>query len=237
MTKLSVNINKIALIRNSRGANYPDLVKVALDCEEFGAQGITVHPRPDERHVKYADIPALKEVVTTEFNIEGYPSEDFLDMVIRNKPHQCTLVPDLPGALTSDNGWDTITHAVFLKDVVSRLQDAGIRVSLFIDPLADRLYAAKETGTERIEFYTGPYAHDFSMDKAKAVAAFTEAAAICHKLDLGINAGHDLNLDNLKYFKQNVPGLLEVSIGHAIVCDSLYYGLKNTIQMYLHQLN
>jgi pyridoxine 5-phosphate synthase len=237
MTKLSVNINKIALIRNSRGANYPDLVKVALDCEEFGAQGITVHPRPDERHVKYADIPALKEVVTTEFNIEGYPSEDFLDMVIRNKPHQCTLVPDLPGALTSDNGWDTITHAVFLKDVVSRLQDAGIRVSLFIDPVADRLYAAKETGTERIEFYTGPYAHDFSIDKAKAVASFTDAAAICHKLDLGINAGHDLNLDNLKYFKQNVPGLLEVSIGHAIVCDSLYYGLKNTIQMYLHQLD
>jgi pyridoxine 5-phosphate synthase len=237
MTKLSVNINKIALIRNSRGANYPDLVKVALDCEEFGAQGITVHPRPDERHVKYADIPILKEVVTTEFNIEGYPSEDFLEMVIKNKPHQCTLVPDLPGALTSDNGWDTITHAVFLKDVVRRLQDAGIRVSLFIDPVADRLYAAKETGAERIEFYTGPYAHDFGTDKAKAVAPFSEAAVICQKLDLGINAGHDLNLDNLKYFKQHVPGLLEVSIGHAVVCDALYYGLKNTIQMYLHQLD
>lgn len=237
MTKLSVNINKIALIRNSRGANYPDLVKVALDCEEFGAQGITVHPRPDERHVKYADIPILKEVVTTEFNIEGYPSEDFLEMVIKNKPHQCTLVPDLPGALTSDNGWDTITHAIFLKDVVSRLQDAGIRVSLFIDPVTDRLYAAKETGAERIEFYTGPYAHDFGTDKAKAVASFSEAAAICQKLDLGINAGHDLNLDNLKYFKQHVPGLLEVSIGHAVVCDALYFGLKNTIQMYLHQLD
>lgn len=237
MTKLSVNINKIALIRNSRGANYPDLVKVALDCEEFGAQGITVHPRPDERHVKYADIPVLKEVVTTEFNIEGYPSEDFLEMVIKNKPHQCTLVPDLPGALTSDNGWDTITHAIFLKDVVSRLQDAGIRVSLFIDPVADRLYAAKETGAERIEFYTGPYAHDFGTDKAKAIAPFSEAAAICQKLDLGINAGHDLNLENLKYFKQHVPGLLEVSIGHAVVCDALYYGLKNIIQMYLHQLD
>ncbi len=237
MTKLSVNINKIALIRNSRGANYPDLVKVALDCEEFGAQGITVHPRPDERHVKYADIPVLKEVVTTEFNIEGYPSEDFLEMVIKNKPHQCTLVPDLPGALTSDNGWDTITHAIFLKDVVSRLQDAGIRVSLFIDPVSDRLYAAKETGAERIEFYTGPYAHDFGTDKAKAMAPFSEAAVICQKLDLGINAGHDLNLDNLKYFKQHVPGLLEVSIGHAVVCDALYYGLKNTIQMYLHQLD
>ena len=237
MTKLSVNINKIALIRNSRGANYPDLVKVALDCEEFGAQGITVHPRPDERHVKYTDIHMLKEVVTTEFNIEGYPSEDFLEMVIKNKPHQCTLVPDLPGALTSDNGWDTITHAVFLKDVVSRLQDAGIRVSLFIDPVADRLYAAKETGAERIEFYTGPYAHDFGTDKAKSIAPFSEAAAMCQKLDLGINAGHDLNLDNLKYFKQHVPGLLEVSIGHAVVCDALYYGLKNTIQMYLHQLD
>ncbi len=237
MTKLSVNINKIALIRNSRGANYPDLVKVALDCEEFGAQGITVHPRPDERHVKYADIPVLKEIVTTEFNIEGYPSEDFLEMVIKNKPHQCTLVPDLPGALTSDNGWDTITHAIFLKDVASRLQDAGIRVSLFIDPVADRLYAAKETGAERIEFYTGPYAHDFGTDKAKSIAPFSEAAAMCQKLDLGINAGHDLNLDNLKYFKQHVPGLLEVSIGHAVVCDALYYGLKNTIQMYLHQLD
>lgn len=237
MTKLSVNINKIALIRNSRGANYPDLVKVALDCEEFGAQGITVHPRPDERHVKYADIPILKEVVTTEFNIEGYPSEDFLEMVIKNKPHQCTLVPDLPGALTSDNGWDTITHAIFLKDVVNRLQDVGIRVSLFIDPVADRLYAAKETGAERIEFYTGPYAHDFGTDKAKSIAPFSEAAAMCQKLDLGINAGHDLNLDNLKYFKQHVPGLLEVSIGHAVVCDALYYGLKNTIQMYLHQLD
>lgn len=237
MTKLSVNINKIALIRNSRGANYPDLLKVALDCEEFGAQGITVHPRPDERHVKYADIPVLKEVVTSEFNIEGYPSEDFLEMVIKNKPHQCTLVPDLPGALTSDNGWDTITHAIFLKNVVSRLQDVGIRVSLFIDPVADRLYAAKETGAERIEFYTGPYAHDFGTDKAKAVAPFSEAAVICQKLDLGINAGHDLNLDNLKYFKQHVPGLLEVSIGHAVVCDALYYGLKNTIQMYLHQLD
>lgn len=237
MTKLSVNINKIALIRNSRGANYPDLVKVALDCEEFGAQGITVHPRPDERHVKYADIPVLKEVVTTEFNIEGYPSQDFLEMVIKNKPHQCTLVPDLPGALTSDNGWDTITHAIFLKNVVSRLQDVGIRVSLFIDPVADRLYAAKETGAERIEFYTGPYAHDFGTDKAKAVAPFSEAAVICQKLDLGINAGHDLNLDNLKYFKQHVPGLLEVSIGHAVVCDALYYGLKNTIQMYLHHLD
>jgi len=237
MTKLSVNINKIALIRNARGANYPNLVKVAMDCEEFGAQGITVHPRPDERHVKFADIPALKEVVTTEFNIEGYPSEEFLKMVILHKPHQCTLVPDLPGALTSDNGWDTIKNAVFLKDVVSRLHDAGVRVSLFIDPVADRLQAAKETGTDRIEFYTGPYAHDFQINKASAIQSFSQAAAICQTLDLGINAGHDLNLDNLKYFKQNIPELLEVSIGHALVCDALYFGLKNTIQMYLHQLD
>lgn len=237
MTKLSVNINKIALIRNSRGANYPDLVQVAKDCEEFGAQGITVHPRPDERHVKFSDIPALKEVVTTEFNIEGYPSEDFINLVIKNKPHQCTLVPDLPGALTSDNGWDTIKHAVFLRDVVSKLQDAGIRVSLFIDPISDRLHAAKETGTDRIEFYTGPYAHDFKTNRETAVTSFSAAAAICHSLNLGINAGHDLNLDNLKYFKQHVPGLLEVSIGHALVCDALYYGLKNSIQMYLHQLD
>ncbi|MCZ2337413.1 MAG: pyridoxine 5'-phosphate synthase, partial [Chitinophagales bacterium] len=158
MTRLSVNINKVALLRNSRGANFPDLIKTAIDCEEFGAQGITVHPRPDQRHVKYTDIPALKEVVTTEFNIEGYPSEAFIDLVIQNKPDQCTLVPDLPGALTSDNGWDTIAHQKFLKTTVSRLQDAGIRVSLFIDPIEDRLYAAKETGTDRIEFYTGPYA-------------------------------------------------------------------------------
>ncbi|MBK7804927.1 MAG: pyridoxine 5'-phosphate synthase [Saprospiraceae bacterium] len=236
MTKLSVNINKIALIRNSREANYPDLLKVAADCEEFGAQGITVHPRPDQRHIKYSDIPALKSIVTTEFNIEGYPSGDFMTLVLKNKPDQCTLVPDLPGALTSDNGWDTITHQHFLKDIVSKLQDKGIRVSLFIDPIRERLLAAKETGAERIEFYTGPYAHDFNTDKLNAVQPFGVAASLCKEIGLGINAGHDLNLDNLHFFKTHVPHLLEVSIGHAIVCDALYFGLKNTIQMYLKEL-
>lgn len=237
MTKLSVNINKVALIRNSRGANYPDLIKTALDCEAFGAQGITVHPRPDQRHVKYSDVPALKSVVTTEFNVEGYPSEEFLKLVIESKPDQCTLVPDLPGALTSDNGWDTISHQNDLKAIVQKLQDQGIRVSLFIDPVPDRIKAAKDTGAERIEFYTGPYAHDFHVDKAAAVQAFSTCASLCHELGLGINAGHDLNLDNLKYFKDNVPGLMEVSIGHAIICDALYYGLHNTIQLYLKQLD
>jgi pyridoxine 5-phosphate synthase len=233
MVRLSVNINKIALIRNSRGSNQPDLVKVAQDCEEFGAQGITVHPRPDQRHIRYDDIALLKEVVTTEFNIEGYPSDDFLNLVLKNKPHQCTLVPDLPSALTSDNGWDTIHHKNKLRPVIQKLQDAGIRVSLFIDPIKERLYAAKELGTERIEFYTGPYAHDFTKDKNIAVLPFATAAQVCHELDLGVNAGHDLNLDNLTFFKENVPHLMEVSIGHALVCDSLYYGLKNTIQLYL----
>lgn len=236
MTKLSVNINKIALIRNSRGANYPDLLKLAADCESFGAQGITVHPRPDQRHVKYSDIGPLKSIVTTEFNIEGYPSDDFLALVIKHKPDQCTLVPDLPEALTSDNGWDTITHLSHLKKIVKQLQDEGIRVSLFIDPIAERLHAAKETGTDRIEFYTGPYAHNFNINKEEAIQPFAQAAKVCQDLNLGINAGHDLNLDNLNYFKVNVPNLLEVSIGHALVCDSLYYGLKNTIQMYLKQL-
>ncbi len=236
MTKLSVNINKIALIRNARGANYPDLIKVASDCETFGAQGITIHPRPDQRHIKYSDIPELKKIVTTELNIEGYPTDEFLDIVIKNNPDQCTLVPDLPGALTSDNGWDTVTHQIFLKNTVARLQDAGIRVSLFIDPVESRLLAAKETGAERIEFYTGPYAHDFHENKVKAVQPYVKAAEICQQLGLGINAGHDLNLDNLKYFNTEIPFLLEVSIGHALVCDALYYGLKNTIQMYLREL-
>ena len=236
MTKFSININKIALIRNSRGANYPDLVRVAMDCEEFGAEGITIHPRPDQRHARYDDVPALKEVVTTELNIEGYPSPEFLKVVLDNRPHQCTLVPDPPGALTSDTGWDTITHQIFLKETVAKLQDAGIRVSLFIDPVADRLYAAKETGTDRIEFYTGPYAHDYHTNMDIAIHPFHTSALTCQELDLGINAGHDLNLDNLRFFKENMPGLLEVSIGHAVVCDALYYGLKNTIQMYLREL-
>lgn len=236
MTKLSVNINKVALIRNSRGSNLPDVGKVAMDCEEFGAEGITVHPRPDQRHITYKDIPLLKEIVTTEFNIEGYPSADFMNLVLANKPHQCTLVPDAPDALTSDAGWNTIKHKVFLKETVARLQDAGIRVSLFIDPVAEMLYSAKETGAERIEFYTGPYAKNYPGDKNAALAPFIDAAKLCNKLELGINAGHDLNLDNLKFFHGKIPGLLEVSIGHALICDALYLGLKNTIQLYLLQL-
>ncbi|HRG89597.1 MAG TPA: pyridoxine 5'-phosphate synthase [Chitinophagales bacterium] len=235
-TRLSVNINKIALLRNSRGSNIPDVVQFAKDCERLGAQGITIHPRQDERHITRNDVYALKPVVTTEYNIEGYPSEDFLKMVCEVKPEQCTLVPDTPGQLTSDHGWDTINQQALLKDVVARLKASGIRVSLFIDPVNERLDAAKQTGADRIEFYTGPYAHDFYINKEKAVAAFTLAAQHCNNIGLGINAGHDLNLDNLKYFKQQVPGLLEVSIGHALVRDCLYYGLENTIQLYLAQL-
>ena len=236
MTRLSVNINKIALIRNSRGANLPDLRQVALDCEEFGAEGITVHPRPDERHIRYDDIPILKECVQTEFNIEGYPNERFLKMVCEHKPHQVTLVPDPPGALTSSEGWDTITRQVELIEIIKRLQGEGIRVSLFLDPKEDLVKAAKETGTDRIEFYTGKYANHFFEDKEIAVKEHVAAAKVAIDHKLGVNAGHDLNLDNLNFYKSSVPQLLEVSIGHAIVCDSLYYGLQNVIQMYLHQL-
>ncbi|MEE9437785.1 MAG: pyridoxine 5'-phosphate synthase [Saprospiraceae bacterium] len=237
MTKLSININKIALIRNSRGANFPDLVKVAQDIEAFGADGITVHPRPDERHVKFSDVPILKKIVTTEFNIEGYPSRKFLDMVLASPPHQCTLVPDLPGALTSDNGWDTIKNKSMLTDIVAELQQSGIRVSLFIDPDPIMLDGAKEINTERIEFYTGPYAHDFDANKENAIKKYTDAAKYCNQINLGINAGHDLNLKNLNYFKNNIPGLLEVSIGHALVVDALYFGLKNTVLMYQNELD
>lgn len=236
MTLFSVNINKIALIRNSRGANYPDLIKSALDCERYGAQGITVHPRPDQRHVRYSDIPVLKDHVTTEFNIEGYPTPEFLDLVIKNKLAQCTLVPDAPEALTSDNGWDTISNSVFLSETIKQIKDAGIRVSLFIDPDKDRIYAAKECGADRIEFYTGPYAHQFHKDKNAAIAPFVEAAQFANSIGIGINAGHDLNLDNLRFFKENIPNLLEVSIGHAVICDAIYLGLKNTIQLYLREL-
>lgn len=236
MSRLSVNVNKIALLRNSRGANIPDVVQFAKDCERYGAQGITVHPREDERHIRRSDVYALKEVVTTEFNIEGYPSPDFLKMVCGVKPEQCTLVPDAPGQLTSDHGWDTVSHASFLKEVVAQLNEAGIRVSLFIDPLRERLEGAKATGTQRIEFYTGPYAHDYAANKEAAVKDFAAAALVCNELGLGINAGHDLNLDNLRYFKHQVNGLLEVSIGHALVRDCLYYGLENTVQLYLREL-
>lgn len=236
MVRLSVNLNKVALIRNSRGANYPDLVRVATDCERFGAQGITIHPRPDQRHARYADVTALKEVVTTELNIEGYPSEEFLRVVLAARPDQVTLVPDEPGQLTSDHGWDTIGRAGELRGIIRRLQDAGIRSSIFVDPDPDILQGAAEIGTDRIEFYTGPYALGYDQDRAAAVAPFAEASRRAASLGLGINAGHDLNLDNLAYFAQQLPDLQEVSIGHALVTDALYYGLSNTIQLYLSRL-
>lgn len=236
MTRLSVNINKIALIRNSRGGNLPDLVQFAKDCEAYGAEGITVHPRPDQRHIRYDDIPKLKKIVTTEFNIEGNPTKEFLQLVIATPPHQCTLVPDAPGALTSDAGWDTLKHADFLKEVTARLQAAGIRVSLFVDAVEKQVEGAKKVGADRIEFYTGTFAHEFESDPKKAVAPHVRAAKVANEIGIGINAGHDLNLNNLRFYQQEVEGLLEVSIGHALVSDALYYGLRNTIQMYLRQL-
>jgi len=236
MSRLSVNVNKIALLRNSRGANLPDVLRFALDAEQAGAQGITVHPRPDERHIRKSDVYALKEAVHTEFNIEGYPSPDFLKMVLEVKPHQCTLVPDAPGQLTSDHGWDTLLHADLLKRVCSSLKEAGIRVSLFADPLPQVLEGAAACGADRIEFYTGPYAHDYFTHREAAVAPFAQAAKLAEQLGLGVNAGHDLNLDNLQFFRSQLPNLLEVSIGHALVADCLYYGLGNVIPMYLKQL-
>lgn len=236
MTRLSVNINKVAVLRNSRGGNLPDLIQVAKDCEMFGAEGITVHPRPDERHIRHADIPLLKEIVQTEFNIEGYPDKRFMDLVLANTPHQATLVPDDPSQLTSDHGWDTIKDANFLKETISILRGAGIRVSLFVDADEKMVEGAKAVGADRIEFYTGIYAKDYHKDRDKAIEAHVRAAKIANQLGLGINAGHDLNLDNLKFYKENVEGLLEVSIGHALISDALYYGLHNTIQMYLRQL-
>ena len=236
MTRLSVNLNKVALIRNARGENLPDLYQVARDCEHFGAQGITVHPRPDERHVRFNDIPELKKLVTTEFNIEGYPAERFMDLVLTNAPHQCTLVPDAPDALTSNTGWDTKTHLNYLQDIVGRLQEKGIRVSLFLNSEPELVESAKATGTDRIELYTGPYAANYHKDRVEAIKPFVDTAIAANELELELNAGHDLNLDNLKYFQQNIPNLLEVSIGQALISDALYYGLKNTIQMYLNLL-
>ena len=235
MTKLSVNINKVALIRNSRGANYPDLVQIAKDCEKFGADGITIHPRPDERHARYADVPALKAVVKTELNVEGNPIPKFLKMVIANQPHQCTLVPDAPDALTSDAGWDTIKHKSFLIDTITELKAAGIRTSIFIAPDEKMIEGAKAVGTDRIEFYTGPYAHDFSKNRKKAVAPYARCGKLAHQLGLGINAGHDLNTDNLNYFIKSVGKVAEVSIGHALISDALYYGLHHTVLMYLKE--
>ena len=233
MTRLSVNLNKVALIRNSRGANQPDLLQVAKDCEAFGAQGITVHPRPDERHIRFVDIPELKEIVTTEFNIEGNPTPAFIELVVRNKPHQVTLVPDKPSALTSDAGWDTIKEKDFLSEVMQEFSNNGIRTSLFVDPEARILEGAKACGADRVEFYTGPYAKAYPQNPSGAVKSYAEAAKVANEINLGLNAGHDLNLNNLSYFCQNVSNLLEVSIGHALIIDALHYGLHNTIQMYL----
>jgi pyridoxine 5-phosphate synthase len=236
MTRLSVNINKVALLRNSRGSNLPNLIEVAKDIESFGAEGITVHPRPDQRHIRYDDVPLLREAVTTEFNIEGNPDRQFLDLVLAHPPHQCTLVPDAPDQLTSDAGWDTVRRQSRLREVSDALHRHGIRVSVFVDPVAAMVEGAKQAGADRVEFYTGPYAHDFSKNKAAAVAAYSAAAAVAQQVGIGINAGHDLNLDNLRYFREHCPGLLEVSIGHALISDALYYGLANTVRMYLRQL-
>jgi len=237
MARLSVNINKIATLRNSRGGDNPNLVQVAKDCERFGAQGITVHPRPDERHIRYQDVFDLKKIVTTEFNIEGNCQEQkFVDLVLANKPEQVTLVPDVLGQITSNHGWDTIKNQDYLKDIIKVFKDAGIRVSIFVDPDTDMVKAAATTGTDRIELYTEAYAHQYAGNKQQAVAPYIKAAETAHQLGLGINAGHDLDLQNLKYFAQNIPALDEVSIGHALISDALYYGLENTIQMYLRQL-
>ncbi len=237
MTKLSVNINKIALLRNSRGSNLPDLVQAAKDIESFGAQGITVHPRPDQRHIRYDDVPLLRAVVSTEFNIEGKPDPDFLELVFANPPHQCTLVPDTEGQLTSDHGWDTVAQQSALREVVQELRKRGIRSSVFVDPLAKMVEGAKQAGADRVEFYTGPFAHDFKKDPFQAVRDYTEAARVANAIGIGINAGHDLNLENLRFFKAHCPQLLEVSIGHALIADALYYGLENTVKMYLRQLS
>ncbi|MBC8487444.1 MAG: pyridoxine 5'-phosphate synthase [Bacteroidetes bacterium] len=236
MTKLSVNINKIATLRNARGGNIPDVLKTAIDCERFGAQGITVHPRPDERHIRYRDVRDIRPVITTEFNIEGYPSKDFIDLVLDVKPNQVTLVPDPPGVLTSNAGWDTITNKPFLKEVVSEFRNNGIRTSIFIETDDEMIRNASKTGTDRVELYTESYAKNYPVDKEKAIQPFIEAAKVVSEVGLGINAGHDLDLNNLKYFAQNIPGLLEVSIGHALISDALYLGLENTIQLYLREL-
>ena len=235
--KLSVNINKIATLRNSRGGNNPNLINTALDCERFGAQGITVHPRPDERHIRYQDVFDLKAKISTEFNIEGNCKEQkFVDLVLANQPAQVTLVPDVFGQITSNHGWDTIKYQSYLQDMVGIFKAANIRVSLFVDPNVEMVEAARNTGADRIELYTEAYAHQYLTDKERAIQPYILAAEVAHKVGLGVNAGHDLDLNNLKYFAQNIPNLLEVSIGHALICDALYLGLENTIQRYLYQL-
>ncbi len=236
MTKLSININKIATLRNARGGNIPNVVQFAIDCERFGADGITVHPRPDERHITLQDVYDLKKVVTTEFNIEGYPDERFMEMIKNIKPAQATLVPDPPNVITSNTGWDVIKNMQQLKEIITTIQSYGVRVSLFLNPELPQVEAAALSGTDRIEFYTGPYAEEYNADKHKAIYNYISAAEQAHKLELGINAGHDLNLTNLKFFKQNIPQLAEVSIGHALISDALYFGIENALQLYKRQL-
>lgn len=237
-TKLSVNINKFATLRNSRGGNNPDVVKAAIDAQRFGADGITVHPRPDERHIRYADVREIKPIITTEFNIEGNPREQkFVDLVLETKPHQVTLVPDALNQVTSDHGWDTLKHKDYLREIIPVFQKAGIRVSIFVDPSPEMVEGAANTGTDRIELYTEQFAKQFAKgDRDTAIAPYIAAAKKAREFNLGLNAGHDLDLHNLKFFKQNIPWLDEVSIGHALICDALYLGFENTIQLYKRQL-
>jgi pyridoxine 5-phosphate synthase len=236
MTKLSVNINKIATLRNARGGNVPDLLQVAKDIQRFGAQGITIHPRPDERHIRYQDARDLKPIVYTEFNIEGNPQHNFIDLVLECRPEQVTLVPDAIGAITSSAGWDTIKNESYLTEVIAEFKRNGIRTSIFIDPVLKMIEGAKKTGTDRIELYTEAFAHQYGLGNLNAIEPYTKSAVLCNDLGLGINAGHDLSLDNIKFFKENIPGLLEVSIGHALISEALYLGLDNVVNMYLHKL-
>ncbi|HYD92633.1 MAG TPA: pyridoxine 5'-phosphate synthase [Flavobacterium sp.] len=236
MTKLSVNINKIATLRNSRGGNVPDLLKVAADVQKFGAQGITVHPRPDERHIRYRDARELVPVVYTEYNIEGNPVPKFIDLVLETQPAQVTLVPDADDAITSNAGWDTIRHKSFLQEVIQEFKRNGIRTSIFVDPVLKMVEGAMETGTDRIELYTEAFAHEYGLGNKDGIKPYTAAAELANSLGLGVNAGHDLSLDNIKFFKDNIPGLLEVSIGHALISESIYLGLENVVNMYLQRL-
>ena len=236
MTKLSVNINKIATLRNARGGNVPNLLQVAKDIQKFGAHGITIHPRPDERHIRYQDARDLKPIVYTEFNIEGNPQHNFIDLVLETKPTQVTLVPDAIGALTSSAGWDTVKHQSYLKEVIQEFQRNGIRTSIFLDPVLEMIEAAKATGTDRIELYTEAFAHQYGLGNKNGIEPYVKTANLANELQIGINAGHDLSLDNIRFFKENIPGLLEVSIGHALIAEALYLGLDNVVNMYLQKL-
>lgn len=236
MTKLSVNINKIATLRNSRGGDVPNVVQFAVDVQKFGAQGVTIHPRPDERHIRYQDVYDLKPVVYTEYNIEGNPVTSFVEMVLQVKPTQVTLVPDAEDAITSNAGWDTIKHKDFLVDIIKEFKQNGIRTSIFVDPVMAQIEGAKATGTDRIELYTETFAHQYGLGNEMAIKPYTDCAVLANTLGLGVNAGHDLSLDNIKFFKANIPDLLEVSIGHALISESLYLGIENVINMYLHRL-